>query len=60
MHIKSELIDVLTKRSIGEKDSKECNKSATLLKLKRRNILDVEVPAEDGPKVQNMQTFEQS
>jgi len=44
-----ELINVLMKRSIGEKESTECSKSATLLKFQRRNILDVEVPAEGGP-----------
>jgi hypothetical protein len=45
------------KWSIGEKESKGCSKSATLLKFQRVNILDVEVPSEDGPKVQNMETF---
>jgi hypothetical protein len=50
----SELISILLKRSIGKKESKDCSKSVTLLKFQRTNILDVEVPAEDGPKVQNM------
>jgi len=40
---------MLMKRTIGEKESKECNKPVTLLKFQRRNILDVEAPAEDGP-----------
>ena len=48
------------KRSMREKDSKECNKSVILLKFQRTNISDVEVPAEVGPKVQNMQTLEWS
>jgi hypothetical protein len=38
------------KWSIGEKESKECNKSVTLLKFQRINILDDAVPAEDGLK----------
>jgi hypothetical protein len=53
-----ELIGILMKWSIHEKDDKECNKSATWLKFQHKNFLDVEVPAEVGPKVQNMQTFE--
>jgi len=53
-----ELKSILMKRSIGVKESKECSKSATLIKFQRRNILDVEIPAEDGPKVQNTQTLE--
>jgi hypothetical protein len=55
-----ELIGILMKRSMREKDSKECNKSVILLKFQRTNISDVEVPAEVGPKVQNMQTLEWS
>jgi len=46
------------KRSIGEKESKECSKPVTLLKFQRTNILDVELPAEVGPKFQNMQALE--
>jgi hypothetical protein len=46
------------KRSNGEKERKDCSKSVTLLKFQRINILDVDVPAEVDPKVQNMQTFE--
>jgi len=53
-----ELIGILMKRSIREKDGKECNKSATWLKFQHRNFLDVEVPAEVGPKVQNVQILE--
>ena len=40
------------------KKTTKSNKSATWLKFQHKNFLDVEVPAEVGPKVQNMQTFE--
>jgi len=53
-----ELIGILMKLSNREKEGRECNKSATWLKFQHRNFLDVEVPAEVGPKVQNMQTVE--